>query len=394
MPRFENLLSLGRRVGGLRRGKYRGIDYSRMPTRLVFTGSCDHDTFLSACATYSGEWYHSFYFDNGYDMRGSYDIGHDIDGYGFPNDMSGMRVLDVGCGSGWFSFFFEQRGATVIATDTRGYSDFDVYGRADYLRPASARPPDVHDEQGNPLYFSPVSKSMWIMRELLGSKVVYRNARIYDLSPALFDGVTFDLVFVGALLPHLRDPIGALAAVRSVCHGEVIATTPLAPARYQSTNAGDDSPVDGRRQHFVVATEPSVLLQMVRGCRLCGHRHDSDRAADSRSPSTLDRRARPQPDAYPGDRARAGPDRAMGTRPALRRNRQRCRRVRAAWTPSRLRRGRARRLDRECVDRPARSGFAVTIAGLTGTRVIVRVDSVEGAGTKSPTPTRSERIVV
>ena len=241
MARFENILRLAKNAGfrsdagyTTRIRSYRTAKRPRATTRLTFTGDCDHDTFRSACAEHPGEWYHSFYFDNGYEVRGSYDIGRDIDDYGFPDDMSGWRVLDVGCGSGWFSFFFEERGATVTATDTRGYADFDVYGSAEYLTPASHRPPDLHDEHGKPLYFSPVSKSMWIMRELLASGVVYRNARIYDLTPELFDGETFDLVFVGALLPHLRDPIGALAAVRSVCHGEVVATTPLAPARYKS----------------------------------------------------------------------------------------------------------------------------------------------------------------
>ena len=139
MPRHESLVRLGRWAGSLRSGgNYRANEKGRMPTRLVFTGDCDHSTFLTACAAHP-EWYHSFYFDNGYEVRGSYDIGRDIDDYGFPDDMRGWRVLDVGCGSGWFSFFFEQRGATVTAIDTRGYADFDVYGPADYLAPAFSR---------------------------------------------------------------------------------------------------------------------------------------------------------------------------------------------------------------------------------------------------------------
>ncbi len=235
MSRFERALGPGTLVDNVRRSSnYLRTKSRRGRTQLGFTGDCDHDAFLAACAAHDGEWYHSFYFDNGYIWRGSYDIGRDIDDYGFPDDMSGWRVLDVGCGSGWFSFFFEQRGATVAATDTGSYADFDVYGPSDYLTPASARQPDVHDEDGKPLYFSPVSQSMWIMRGLLGSRVVYHNARIYDLSPECFAGETFDLVFVGAVLPHLRDPIGALAAVRTVCHGEVVATTPLARLRYRS----------------------------------------------------------------------------------------------------------------------------------------------------------------
>lgn len=38
-------------------------------------------------------------------------------------------------------------------------------------------------------------------------------------------GRTFDLVFLGSLLMHVRDPIGALMAVRSVCKGRIISNT-------------------------------------------------------------------------------------------------------------------------------------------------------------------------
>ena len=49
---------------------------------------------------------------------------------------------------------------------------------------------------------------------------------MYDVAPEVFEGRRFDLVFMGALLCHLRDPIGALMAARSVCGGRVIASTP------------------------------------------------------------------------------------------------------------------------------------------------------------------------
>jgi len=43
---------------------------------------------------------------------------------------------------------------------------------------------------------------------------------VYDLSPEV-DG-TFDVVYLGSLLLHLRDPLRALEAVRSVCRGVVL----------------------------------------------------------------------------------------------------------------------------------------------------------------------------
>src|SRR5205823_4074670 len=43
---------------------------------------------------------------------------------------------------------------------------------------------------------------------------------VYDLDPG--DLGTFDFVFVGSLLLHLRDPVAALARVRSVCRGRFL----------------------------------------------------------------------------------------------------------------------------------------------------------------------------
>lgn len=43
---------------------------------------------------------------------------------------------------------------------------------------------------------------------------------VYDLSPDLVG--TFDFVFVGGLLLHLRDPVWALEQIRTVCKGELL----------------------------------------------------------------------------------------------------------------------------------------------------------------------------
>ena len=59
-----------------------------------------------------------------------------------------------------------------------------------------------------------------LAREALGSAVERRELSVYDLDP---DEVgSFDFVYVGSLLLHLRDPVRALAAVRSVCRGEAV----------------------------------------------------------------------------------------------------------------------------------------------------------------------------
>lgn len=194
---------------------------------LRFTGSCSREAFEAACAEHDC-WYHSFYFDNGFAWRGDYDIGRDIAGYRLPDDMTGMTVLDVGTGSGWFATYFEQRGARVTTIDVRGYCDFDIYGRDHHPDIESEKEaPDRILDDGTPIYYSPFSKGYWIMRDMLGLESECLNARVYELSPELFGGRKFDLVFMASILMHLRDPIGALMAAHRVCAGQLVATSYL-----------------------------------------------------------------------------------------------------------------------------------------------------------------------
>src|SRR5690242_4243522 len=106
------------------------VDPLADPTRhrLRYTGKLAATEFHRRCSTVTW-WYHSYYFDNGFSVRGDYDIGADVHNYGFPDDMSDIRVLDVGTGAGWFAHYFAQRGAEVTTFDARGYADFDVFGR-------------------------------------------------------------------------------------------------------------------------------------------------------------------------------------------------------------------------------------------------------------------------
>jgi SAM-dependent methyltransferase len=191
---------------------------------LRWTGDCSEAEFHAACAKQDW-WYHSYAFDNGYRVWGEFDIGRDIHAYGFPQDMSGMKVLDLGTGGGWFAHYFEQCGAEVTAFDVRGVCDYDVHQRYAYPPVESEKPhPDRIGPDGRPVYYSRVSQSFWIMHDLLKSKARFACGRIYDV-PKIFAGEQFDLIFIGALLLHLRDPVGALQAARAVCRDRLIATT-------------------------------------------------------------------------------------------------------------------------------------------------------------------------
>jgi tRNA (mo5U34)-methyltransferase len=59
-----------------------------------------------------------------------------------------------------------------------------------------------------------------LARRALGSSVRRVELSVYELSPEALG--RFDFVFMGALLLHLRDPVGALRAVRTVTAGEFL----------------------------------------------------------------------------------------------------------------------------------------------------------------------------
>ena len=153
-----------------------------------------------------------------------------------PEDLSGMSVLDIGTGSGWFATWFEQHGADVTITDARGLCDLDIFGRDHYPDLASEKTtPDRVLSDGRPVYHSSCSKGFWIMKDILGLKAEFVNARVYDICPELFGGRKFDLVFMGSVLMHLRDPIGGLMAAHRVCKHRFIATSYMLPPESEQT---------------------------------------------------------------------------------------------------------------------------------------------------------------
>src|SRR5262249_39711442 len=60
-------------------------------------------------------WYHSVDLGDGLVTPGQYDFRECLAAFHFPEDMSGMKVLDVGSATGFFAFECEKRGADVVA---------------------------------------------------------------------------------------------------------------------------------------------------------------------------------------------------------------------------------------------------------------------------------------
>ena len=92
-----------------------------------------------------------------------------------PEDLRGMRVLDIGAWDGWFTFEMERRGARATAVDCWDNPRFRY------------------------------------ARERLGSGAEYVVADVYELSPERLG--RFDLVLFFGVLYHLKHPLLALERV-------------------------------------------------------------------------------------------------------------------------------------------------------------------------------------
>jgi tRNA (mo5U34)-methyltransferase len=152
-------------------------------------------------------WYHTLDVGDGRLTPGWFDVRTIMDRVPFP-DVRGKRCLDVGTYDGFFAFEMERRGAAeVVATDISDHASWDW-------------PPDMRAQGPERLAeIAGPEKGLGfrIAKELLGSSAERVECSIYDLSPDRLG--TFDVVVCGSLLLHLRDPLRALEAVRSVCGG-------------------------------------------------------------------------------------------------------------------------------------------------------------------------------
>jgi tRNA (mo5U34)-methyltransferase len=149
-------------------------------------------------------WYHTLDLGDGVVTPGWMDLRPVVGLMPWP-DVRGKRCLDVGTYDGFLAFELERRGAgEVVATDISDHAEWDHEVR---LRGQSTELLEqIAGEKGS---------GFEIARELLGSSVEKREINAYDLTSEVVG--EFDVVVCGSLLLHLRDPLRALAAMRTVC---------------------------------------------------------------------------------------------------------------------------------------------------------------------------------
>lgn len=160
-------------------------------------------------------WYHTLEVAPGVVTPGWFDLRPIIATMPWP-DVRGKRCLDVGTSDGFLAFELERRGAReVVATDL---SDHELWDWPAHLR---ARGVDFLRDVAGP----EKGRGLRVARELLGSSVETAEVSAYDLRPETVG--EFDVVVCGSLLLHLRDPLRALAAIRTVTRERFLCTNEI-----------------------------------------------------------------------------------------------------------------------------------------------------------------------
>ena len=179
-------------------------------------------------------WYHAVDLGDGLVTPGLYDFRGSLDRFAFPEEMSGLRVLDVGSATGFFTFEFARRGARVTSVELPSLESLDRFpgqtveqsiDKIEHMldpgregtgpkKPAAERAAEYYDLLlDGPFRFC---------RERLDVEVDRCYSSIYDLTPEKLGGGDFDLVFIGDVLLHTLHPLQALAAVVPLCAGTLV----------------------------------------------------------------------------------------------------------------------------------------------------------------------------
>ena len=177
-------------------------------------------------------WYHTIDLGNGLVTPGTYDYRKALPRFQFPEDMSGMNVLDVGSATGFFAFEFERRGANVVSVELPSIADWDMpHGKDRQLTLENLMAYHQVGTIEEVQYFH-LDGPFEFCRKALNSKIMRCHSTIYDLSAQKLGVDAFDLIFVGDVLLHTFSPLRALASLAPLCRGTLIVSSDLANEGY------------------------------------------------------------------------------------------------------------------------------------------------------------------
>ncbi|MHB8329635.1 MAG: class I SAM-dependent methyltransferase [Acidimicrobiales bacterium] len=156
-------------------------------------------------------WYHTIDLGDGVRTPGMFDHRGTEQAHMLPDDLSGLRCLDVGTMDGYWAFAMESRGAAeVVALDMT--DDPEGLDWPTRLRPKVVATIDETK-----------TARFELVRGVLGSSVRRELRSVYDLD---VDLGLFDFVFCGDLLVHLKDPATAVERIFRVCRGSAVICNP------------------------------------------------------------------------------------------------------------------------------------------------------------------------
>jgi SAM-dependent methyltransferase len=125
-----------------------------------------------------------------------WDLRGDTPGYLGGVDLAGKRVLEIGPGSGYLTFYMESQGAEVVSVELPADYAWDIVPDAGLDLTAFTQEVSENIEQMRNAY--------WFAHERVGSKARVHYGDIYALPDALGH---FDYAVIGAVLLHVRDPL-------------------------------------------------------------------------------------------------------------------------------------------------------------------------------------------
>ena len=156
-------------------------------------------------------WYHTLELADGVVTSGMFDHRSALQHYMLPDQLAGMRCLDVGTRDGFWAFEMEHRGAReVVALDVASVEDLDW--------------PSRWRTRVEPTLDETKQARFELARTALGSRVQRVERSVYELDTDLGQ---FDMVFCGDLLVHLKDPVSAIQGIRRVCRRSAIIANPV-----------------------------------------------------------------------------------------------------------------------------------------------------------------------
>jgi len=173
--------------------------------------------------------YHSMTIPGHGEVSGEWDLrGREQDYLGHI-ELAGKKVLEIGTASGYLGFWMEQQGASVTGYDLSDQQEWDIVPYHDLDYTAHIAQTKAHVRRLN--------NSWWFARKHFRSTARVAYGTVYELSPQLGG---YDIVTMGSILLHLRDPFLAVQKAASLARDTLVVTDLLPSTKQRAIGSVSD----------------------------------------------------------------------------------------------------------------------------------------------------------